>query len=332
MRLGVWFAGLAVLIATNGCSSDSNHAVGASAGMSGSAGAGASAAGSGGNAGVAGDTQPSTCPELPALRSAPGAVLSSFELRLVLDGKPLSFGQANATANGGSLVPLNVRFYLSEVQLLRADAEPVPVDVVTASGTAAPYGVYFFNAEDPQSSTLRVLAPPGDYTGISFVWGMRLDCNQLNPSTTKDPLTASSQMTWPHTGFLFLRYEGRYSTGLDGAGGAAGSAGSAGSAGAAGSAGSGASMPSEGPPPAVHMGGAVYKEMAPRTSALGAFSIANGQPAKGLRLVMDEVFADATSTIDLSDIEPSLPPTPEVQAGERLRRTLAERHPFVLDP
>jgi hypothetical protein len=159
-----------------------------------------------------------------------------------------------------------------------------------------------------------VLAPPGQYTGLSFALGIKLSCNQQSPAELTDPLTDTSQMTWPHTGgFLFLRYEGRY-TGAD-----SGGAGGAGSA--------------LGFPPAVHMGGDITKERVPRVTIAGALSIpASGTLEKGVSVVMDEIFKGATADLDVSDVATGLLSTPEAIAGERLRRQLSELHAFVLEP
>jgi len=316
--------GMAVIAGSFGCSSaqaDADSAGGA-AGSSGAylagasnlgggasnLGGGASAGGGGAGAGTAG-VPGSACPEQLVPRLTDGPVLS-LPLALVMAGKPFVFGEPNARADGGSLVPLNLRFYISEVQLLQSSGEPLAVDVLTAGGAPAPYGVHLFNAEDDASSTLRVRAPAGDYTGLSFALGIKLGCNQQLPSSLGDPLTDVSQMTWPHTGgFLFLRYEGRY-TAADG----------------------GATEPA-GLPPAVHMGGDITKEMVPRVTVSGAFSVpASGSLEKGIDVVMDEVFAGATADIDVSDSAVGLLSTPESIAGERLRRDLPKLHPFVLQP
>jgi hypothetical protein len=266
-----------------------------------------------GSAGSAGLTE-SACLENPTALRTQGTVLS-LPLQLSLGGQPFVFGQPNALAAGGSLVPLNLRFYISEVELLRSNGEaPVAVDVVTAAGAPAPYGIHLFNAEEAESSTLRVLAPPGQYSGLGFALGIKLSCNQQSPAQLSDPLTALSQMTWPHTGgFLFLRYEGRY-TAAD-SGGAAGAA------------------PAFGSLPALHMGGDIKKERVPRVTVQGALSIpASGTLEKGLSVVMDEIFKGATAEIDVSDVAVGLLSAPESIAGERLRRQLPELHAFVLEP
>jgi hypothetical protein len=110
--------------------------------------------------------------------------------------KPFVFGQPNPLADGGSLVPLNLRFYISQLELLRATGDAVAVDIVTAAGAPEPYGVHLFNAEDADTSTVRVLAPAGDYKGLRFALGLELGCNQQAPASLADPLTDASQMTW----------------------------------------------------------------------------------------------------------------------------------------
>lgn len=322
--LAVFWAGAVALAGSLGCSSDAQSGVGlgGSAGtagasnLGGGAGSSAGSIGSAGNTGSAGSAglTDSACPEKPSPLRTQGSMLS-LPLQLIMAGKPFVFGQPNALADGGSLVPLNVRFYISEVQLLPSlSQQPVAVDIVTAAGTPAPYGVHLFNAEDEDTGTLRVLAPPGEYAGLSFALGIKLSCNQQLPASLSDPLTNTSQMTWPHTGgFLFLRYEGRY-TAAD-SGGAAG-------------AGSGAELP-----PAVHMGGNIMEELVPHVMVTGAFSVpASGTLEKGLTVVMDEIFKGASADIDVSDVAVGFLDTPETIAGERLRRELPELHTFVLEP
>jgi len=308
--LAVLLAQAAALAGVLGCSSDARSRGGPGGGAAGLSGASNLSSGGGGSAG----STDSACLENPTPRRSQGSVLS-LPLQLVMDGKPFVFGQPNALADGGSLVPLNLRFYISEVELLRAGGQAsIPVDVVTTSGVSEPYGVHFFNAEDGDSSTLRVLAPPGDYAGLSFALGIKLSCNQQTPASLTDPLTDSSQMTWPHTGgFLFLRYEGR-SASADGGGSA------------------GATSAHE-IPAAVHMGGNITQELVPRVTVPGALSLPmGGRLEKSMSVVMDEIFKGATSNIDVSDVAIGLLSTPEAEAGERLRRELPALHAFVLEP
>ena len=319
--LGLGLAGLAGAL---GCASDARddaRLVGGGAGISGAnnpspggsanGGAGASVAG---NAGAASGGGTEACVEQPVPQRSQGTLLS-LPLKLTLANQPFVFGQPNALTDGGSLVALNLRFYVSDVHLLRNSGDPVAVDLVTEAGVPEPYGVHLFNAEEADSASLRLLAPPGDYSGLSFAFGIKLGCNQQAPAQLSEPLTDVSQMTWPHTGgFLFLRYEGLYTA-------AAGGAGAAGAS------------PAAKIPPAVHMGGDIRKELVPSVSVSGAFSIPeSGKLEKGLNVALDELFKGATADIDVSDVAVGLLSTPAAVAGERLRRQLSALHVFVFAP
>jgi len=265
----------------------------------------------------------STCVEHPTPQRKNGTVVSLL-LRPVLEGNPFVFGQLNPLASGDSLIPLNFRFYISEVELLRHDGTTTAVDLVTETGDLEPYGVHLFNAEEDESSSMRVLAPAGEYEGLRFALGIKLACNKLAATALGDPLSDASQMTWPHTGgFLYLRYEGR-SAEADGAG----AGGSAGAGGAAGDSSAGLEIL-----PAVHMGGNLVKELVPHVTVSGSLLVPqSGTLGYGLRVVMDEIFKGATSDIDVSDTSIGFRSTPEAVAGERLRRDLPELHVFELEP
>lgn len=343
-----FWAGLLVL-AVQGCGSGAPSGSGTagaatgggSAGTASAAGAsGLSALGGSGGAGLSGASGTNVCPERPVAQRTGGSLIS-LPLHLVLQGKPLRFGEENALNDGSSLVPMNVRFYLSEVMLQRATGGPLPVDVVSATGSAMPYGVHFYNAEQPESETLHVLAPAGDYTGLSFLVGLKLDCNRRRPESSNEPLTQSSQMSWPHTGFLFLRYEARYTApagsdaeGSSGNSGTSAAGSGAGVGGGSGSAGTGSAGIVSTLPTAIHMGGNLEQEVVPRVTVVGAFSVpASGTLEKRLRMDMDEVLRAATASVGASNAEPGLPLlAPELAAGEQLRKALPSSTVFTFEP
>jgi len=264
----------------------------------------------GGNAAAGGaPATTTTCAAHPSALRAQGGVLS-LVLTPTLAGQPFEFGQPNPLAEGGSLVPLNFRFYISQVELLPSSGGPVPVNLVTPTGDVEPYDVHLFNAEDDASATLRVLAPPGTYQGLSFALGIQLACNRQSPASMSEPLSDISQMTWPHTGgYLFLRYEGRYT------------------------AENGSTEARADVPPAVHMGGNITQELVPRVTVSGALTIpASGTLEERLIVDMSKIFAGATAKIDVSDVAVGLLSAPESIAGERLRRELPTLEAFVLAP
>ncbi|HYO93707.1 MAG TPA: MbnP family protein [Polyangiaceae bacterium] len=294
-------------VAAGGAAGAGDTTAGA-AGMSGhgSLTGGSAGAATGGTTG--GRPELGACPEMPIARHGTGVMLELL-VRPMFEGKPLVFAEENPVSSGGTLTPLGLRFYISEVVLERPAAEPLPVDVVAANGTPAPYGVHLFNAEDVASGVLRVLAPTGDYTAISFLLGLKQACNTRHPDANRAPLSATSQMTWPHTGYLFLRYEGRFAPGVTGAGGQ-----NAGSAGL---------------PPAIHMGGNLYEALAPRVRVVANLSVtASAAVPRNLHFVMDEAFKGATAEVDLSGF--TGPNEENVRVGERLRLSMPGLQLFQL--
>lgn len=350
---GVPSAGAGALAAGTSGAAGAGAGTGGVAGTSGGAGAGASSggAGSAGESAGAGGVAMDLCPEAPEPRLASGTILE-LPIELTFDGAALLFAEDNPLPGGGTLTPLGVRFYVSDVALLRDGADPLPVDIVTSTATAAPYGVHLFNADDDASVTLRVLAPAGEYQGISFLWGLAQSCNTRAPELSSAPLSPTSEMTWPHTGFLFFRYEGRTafpdpsgaggaSAGSSGAGGAgaggasAGNAGaggaSAGNAGAGGATGGSAGKAGATYPSVIHMGGNLFEPLAPVIRIDAALSVpAAGSVRQGLRVALDEIFEGALADVDLTDFVG--PPGDEVVAGERLRRSVPTLTVFSLEP
>src|SRR5713101_8376937 len=155
------------------------------------------------------DTARVRCPETTPVPAGDDARIE-LAVEPVLGGKPFVFGQRTDLPNGGAVTPLNFRFYLAHLALLRANGSAVQAPMITAAGAPAPYDVHLFNAEDPESSTVRLAAPAGDYTGLELVFGIDDDCNAATLGNLKPPLSAASQMSWPHVaGYLFLRFEGR---------------------------------------------------------------------------------------------------------------------------
>lgn len=152
------------------------------------------------------DGFPAECNRAPALPlDATSRVRIHLHLRF--GDAPLVFGEKNSQSDGGGLLPTNFRFYLAGFQLDGAGAT-IPATPVSSDGVSLPYGVQFVSADDSASLEFELLAPPGDYSGLSFVLGLTEGCNALS-SALAPPLDEASQMKWPHLqGFLYLRLEG----------------------------------------------------------------------------------------------------------------------------
>src|SRR6185503_20576600 len=186
----------------SGAPAGSARSGGASGSGSGGGGAGSGGAPGGGggaplvDAGAGGGTGGAaavTCDQSPTPLRAAGTTVE-VPLDLVYQGKPFVYGEPNAVTSTLTVLPLNVRFYLSAVELLTAGGGSVPVDMITATGELQPYGVFLFNAEDPAMQTLRVRAPAGSYTGIKVALGLNVPCDVGDPGGRTFPLSEDSQM------------------------------------------------------------------------------------------------------------------------------------------
>lgn len=239
------------------------------------------------------DGFPLGCPESLPLESTATAPLT-FDVDLSIDGGPLVFGESNPLAAGGTVLPTNLRFYLSQFQLLQ-DGESTHARLVDG-GTPLAYGAHLVNAEDASTLQFSAVAPPGQYEGLSFIVGLSYGCNlEFNP--LKPPLDDASQMKWPHTlGFLFLRFEGNLSEDVG-----------------------------EDTPDKIHMGAAAgYDGMAPRFVHDVPITVSPEGVEIRLQMDFDTLLEAAATPTDLSDFELPPPSPPfieeEILAGERLRR------------
>jgi hypothetical protein len=241
---------------------------------------------------------PSECLEAPVPR--PGARTTvTLTVDLTYAGKLVPYGEPFPLPTGGTLTISNFRFFLSDVTLLRQGDQPVAVDIVAMDGKPAPFNVHLVNAENPAQMSFRISAPAGDYTGMSFIFGLNDACNARRPGNVP-PLNDQSQLSWPSPfGFLFLRYEGVVTgTGKDA------------------------------PVSALAMGGVIGAYGAPRVDAGGSLQVTSAPRVAHLRVALDEIFHAATLPADLTDKilppppagSPSVPGGDEVEMGEHVRQ------------
>lgn len=286
-----------------------SSALAAGSGGGSNGGAGGGAASPGGSAGASGASgaagaEPVTCPEAPP-QHQPSGTLLELSFMPTLAGSPLQVGEANQLPDG-SLTPSDARFYVSELSLLKEDGSSLPVDLVGADGKEEPYGVHLVSFDEPASATIRTLAPAGNYTGATFTWGVNDGCNAS--SGLRSPLSFDSQMVWPHVaGFLFLRYEAQWLP-------------------------SPSAPSASGPPNMIHMGGMIGSISAPTAHISGTFTLPpSGTLMRSVEMSFDQIFMAASSTVDVSDAG-ILFSSPEVMAGERLRRAVPTLSVFKLVP
>ncbi len=240
------------------------------------------------------DGYPAECVQAPALpEDATGR--TDVTLSLGLGDAPFVFGEENTLPSGGTVLPTNFRFYLSQFELIQAETS-VPAAPVSPAGAVLPYGVQLVNAEDAASLEFQLAAPPGEYEGITFLVGLTEGCNS-SFSPLAPPLDEASQMKWPHVlGFLFLRFEGVVS--MDAA---------------------------EATPDMIHMGSASPTEgFAPLLRLEMPVSVAEAAVPLALHVDFSAILEAASMETDLSDYKPLLPAAgEEIVNGERLRRNVS---------
>ena len=327
-----WFQGslvssalLVLVLSASGCGGRASAPESASNGGSsgnGAAGAASSELPGGGASQGGAPAVADTCPVVPLSTQAAGTIVT-FQTEPFLGGQPVVFGEPNALPGGGTLTPLNFRFYISDVRLVRADGSLTLADLVTPAGMPEPYGVHLFNAEDPASTAWSIRAMPGNYSGMQFVLGLTDGCNASDSSQQTGALAIDSQMTWVRGfGYLFLLFEAR----IDGADGAL-DAGLAGAGGAASE-----SNPSD-PVSVIRMGGLPGLIFAPTAHVNGLLAVpTTGTLTRRVHLDMEQLFKGANSTEPFTDPGPANPPLGGLGEGAELRHALPGLPIFVLEP
>ncbi|WP_027882756.1 MbnP family protein [Meiothermus rufus] len=126
-----------------------------------------------------------------------------LKLNLRVGGQPLQFGQTYQTPQKQRYQIDLLKFYLSEVALVRPDGSEVRVPGLVLAE--------FKPGGPTQGVTLmRFEAPPGTYRGIRFNVGVPRELNHLDAATQSPPLGVNSGMYWAwNPGYIFFKLEGR---------------------------------------------------------------------------------------------------------------------------
>ncbi|HEY5373685.1 MAG TPA: MbnP family protein [Polyangiaceae bacterium] len=306
-----------VLAASAGCGGKASAPGNAGAAASASGAATSDVGGATSDVGGGGVSGAQGCPETPQTLQAAGTVVT-FQTDPFLGGQAMIYGQPNALPDGATLTPLDFRFYISNVGLIRQDGSRAPVDLVTGTGTLEPYGVHLFNAEDATSTAWSIRAEPGSYNGLELTLGLVDGCNAGDQSQRQAPLSAASQMTWSAGfGYLFLVFEARIEGGTNPMDG--GTPSSDGGLAA--------------PFAMIRMGGFPGLLFAPVVHVDGPLAVPRSGPvSRHMRLDMQQLFDGAASMDPGDPPNGPVPPIPSAIEGEQLRRAAPRLPIFVLEP
>jgi len=193
---------------------------GSGAGTGGSTGgAGGSSAGSGGSTGGGMDSAPeapaavtlppppSTCEAQPTARQT-GAPVHTITVRPTVAAQAVELGISINTGSNQIKVS-QLRFFVTRPVFIRADNTTVAADLVDATGKLLPYELALVDLEKPESLTLRLRAPAGEYNRLSLSIGVHGACNTGLPAALVYPLNAGGGMTWTWTtGYIFVFLQG----------------------------------------------------------------------------------------------------------------------------
>ncbi len=138
------------------------------------------------------------------LLGAAQAAPLSINLSMNAGQEPLEFGKTYTNGAGNTYQVDLVKFYFSEVALVKADGTELPLDGLKllefnkATGTQK---LPIFTAD----------VPAGTYKGVRFSIGIPRALNHLDPTAQKPPLGVDSGMVWAwNPGYVFYKIEGKF--------------------------------------------------------------------------------------------------------------------------
>lgn len=135
---------------------------------------------------------------------ASGAVAAPLTVTLsLMDGTEPFFYHNPLKVNGQILKVEEVKFYVSEVALVRADGREVPVPGLSLAhlqkGTP-PQNIEIFKSE----------VPAGEYRGLRFNIGVPRDLNHRDATVAQAPLNVEQGMYWAwNSGYIFFSLHGQ---------------------------------------------------------------------------------------------------------------------------
>ncbi|MGI4967514.1 MAG: MbnP family protein [Janthinobacterium lividum] len=140
-----------------------------------------------------------SCKKTPDSPPAVGTV--SFAIDNMAGAKDVALdGTAYTTASGETFTVSTLRYYISNIKLLKSNG----------GSYAAPNSYFLIDADKPSSARFTLgNVPVGDYTGASFLIGVDSTATKADPLQLTGDLNPANNMYWVwSTGHIFMKLEG----------------------------------------------------------------------------------------------------------------------------
>jgi uncharacterized repeat protein (TIGR04052 family) len=135
-----------------------------------------------------------------------------------INGKPFACGQSypDVGTTKSTLTPSDFRLYISEVALVRADGQAVPVALVqdgvwqletTALLDFENASAACRNGTPTMNAAVRGTVPAGDYRGVRFTLGVPFARNHGDPTVAPSPLNNTAMFWNWQGGYKFLKFD-----------------------------------------------------------------------------------------------------------------------------
>lgn len=152
----------------------------------------------------------------------PGGALGqqAVQLRFAaeVNGQPFACGQQYPAVGTtrSTITPADFRYYVSEVQLLTADGQAVPLQL-EQDGVWQLENIALLDFEDGTgpcrngtaglNTTVRGQVPAGAYTGVRFTLGIPFERNHGDPTVSPAPLNSTAMFWNWQGGYKFLKFD-----------------------------------------------------------------------------------------------------------------------------
>jgi len=157
---------------------------------------------------------------LGSLSAVHAATSEAIRIRFAAQVGPAPFACGQSYGGIGTtnstITPTDFRFYVSDVSLIRADGQAVPV-TLDQDGTWQYRNLALLDFEDGTgpcrngnsavNSELRGTAPKASYTGLRFTLGVPFELNHGDPTLAPSPLNITSMFWVWKAGYRFLKVD-----------------------------------------------------------------------------------------------------------------------------